>query len=185
MNVLGLDLSLTGTGWAGIDTGEGPILWGTFSPPKAIGELERLAWILKRVTGIATAADLIVIEGFAFGAKGNAVFQIAGLAYLVRYWLWQNKTPFVLVSPHALKKFCVGTSGSSKNPVTKELVIREVFKRWGHDAGDNNQADAIGLLYIGLALTGHYEPTIDAQRAVLADIRSNQAAALSTLEVAA
>lgn len=185
-NVFALDLSLTGTGWAGAEHG-GPPKWGTFSPPKGLDEMSRLGWILKRVTAVAIDADLIVMEGFSYGSKGGALFQIAGLGYLVRYWLWQNKKPFVAISPMSLKKFVCGRAGGNdpatgeKAPVTKELMIREVYKRWGHDVSDNNQSDALAALYLGMALTGDWKPTVSFQQSIITAVRAESKTTLDAL----
>jgi crossover junction endodeoxyribonuclease RuvC len=160
--VLGLDLSLTATGWC---VGSSVVEWGIHDMKKLAG-MERLAAIQTAVQEQARTADLIVLEDFAFGAKGQAVFEIAGLGYLIRYWLWKNSHRFVLVSPTQLKKFITG-----RGNVNKEIVIREVYRRWGHVVDDNNQADAIVLAYIGMALTGASEPTTGEQRAIVADLR--------------
>jgi crossover junction endodeoxyribonuclease RuvC len=160
--VLGLDLSLTATGWC---AGSPLIEWGIHDMKKLTG-MERLAAIQTAVQEQARIADLIVLEDFAFGAKGQAVFESAGLGYLIRYWLWKNGHRFILVTPTQLKKFACG-----RGNVNKEIVIREVFRRWGHVVDDNNQADAIVLAYIGMALTGAWEPATGEQRAIVADLR--------------
>jgi crossover junction endodeoxyribonuclease RuvC len=161
MRVLGLDLSLTATGWCY----GGPVVeWGVHETKKLRG-MERLEAIQAAIQEQARNADLVVIEDFAFGAKGQALFEIAGLGYLIRYWLWKHGKRFVLVAPTVLKKFVTG-----KGTADKSIVIREVFRRWGHVIDDDNAADATALAYIGMALAGTWEPTTAEQRAIVAEL---------------
>jgi Holliday junction resolvasome RuvABC endonuclease subunit len=161
--VLGLDLSLTATGWC--TAGEWALQWGVHETKKLRG-MERLATLQTAIQEQARLADLVIIEGFAFGAKGKAVYEIAGLGYLVRYWLWKKQKPFVLVTPTQLKKFVTG-----KGNCDKQLVLREVYRRWGHVIDDDNAADAVGLGYIGMSLAGEWNPQTAEQKAVIADLR--------------
>jgi hypothetical protein len=144
--------------------------------PKFTDDVPRLLLIRNAVLDLVESYKIesVVFEDFSFGSKGQALFQIGGLAYMVRAELFDNnRIPFYLVSPAALKKFIVGRSGSPGKkgqpgkPVTKEMVIREVWRRWSIEVNDNNEADAVGLSYIGMALAGDWEPTMDAQIQVL------------------
>jgi len=55
--------------------------------------------------------------------------------------------PFFIVSPGQLKKFA-----TSKGNGPKGIVIREIYKRWGVNAKDDNQADACVLAHVAEAL---------------------------------
>jgi hypothetical protein len=48
--------------------------------------------------------------------------------------------PLIQVPPTTLKKYI---SGSGK--ATKDIMIKEIYKNYGIDTNDNNDADAIGL----------------------------------------
>jgi crossover junction endodeoxyribonuclease RuvC len=117
-------------------------------------------------------ADLVVLEDFAFGAAFKA-HEIGAMGFMVRHKLWRLFLPYCPVAPATLKKW---TTGHGNSP--KDLMIKSVFQRWGHDVDDNNCADAIGLAYIGLALTGSWLPTIDPQREVVRDLWKKYAAIL-------
>lgn len=93
--------------------------------------------------------SLIVMEDFSFASKGASLFQIAGLAYIVRYDLWQKHIPSLLVPPTVLKKFVTGQGNSDKN-----VMLKEIYKRWSVDLNDDNVGDAYGLTRIGRALLG-------------------------------
>jgi Holliday junction resolvasome RuvABC endonuclease subunit len=144
--IVAFDLSLTGTACAwmaeptGVPSVEVLSTVGLFGYP-------RLEKIIKYVLQKSEGASTIVIEDMALQAKGSAVMEMAGLAYLIRYSLWARNRQFSLVSPATLKKFITGV-GAGK----KEVIIKELYKRFGYDAHDNNEADAVGLLYLGMAL---------------------------------
>jgi crossover junction endodeoxyribonuclease RuvC len=85
---------------------------------------------------------------------------------VIRYGLYRRGIPYLLVAPGQVKKFATGKGNSEKN-----LVIRAVFQRFGIEADDDNAADAVTLLHIGKAISGLWEPTMDAQREVVAQLR--------------
>lgn len=161
---VGIDLSLTGTGFA-THFSDG-VVHRTITAPKLAG-LERLDSLAEQVDGKIALGDLVVFEDLAFSRNGNGAKENAGLAYLIRWQLWKRGIPYLLVSPTSLKKFVTGAGNAEKS-----LVLREVYKRWGVDAANDNEADAVGLLYIGLAYTGQWQPTTEAQRQVLEALRN-------------
>jgi hypothetical protein len=73
-----------------------------------------------------------------------------------------------------LKKFIAGTGKAEKN-----TLILEVYKRFrDHDgfpisARNDNEADAVGLAFIGKSLLRDYPPQNQAQREVLAKLGYN------------
>lgn len=168
MRIAAFDLSLTATGWA---TSDGlNHQFGVVDVGKLTGML-RLDHIMNTVVGAthsnptaSSMADLILFEDLSFGSNDPSAQERAGLAYIIRreLWLRRRETPYILVAPSALKKFVTG-KGNAK----KELMMLEVFKRFGIDTSDNNIADAVGLMHIGLAIAGRYQTTMGAQREVL------------------
>ncbi len=165
MRVAAFDLSLTGTGWALYPGPSGSMEFGTIRPRMKDG-MSRLDEIVSRVMAIADHAETLLFEDLSFGSNDPSAQERAGLAYLIRHRLWKEGQSFFLVAPSRLKKFVTG-KGNAK----KELMMLEVFKRFGHSPADNNAADAIGLAYIGMALSGAWTPTMQQQAEVLADIR--------------
>jgi crossover junction endodeoxyribonuclease RuvC len=149
--VIGLDLSLTAPGWYKSELPSGTEEHGVWKPPKPeMGELFRLNWIRDKVLDLVRWRDrgvaLVIVEGFAF-ARPNQAHQLGGLGYVVRHALWKAQMPWVDVAPAALKKYVTGRGNAQK-----DAVMRDVYKRWGFEAKDNNVADAFGLWKIGCAL---------------------------------
>lgn len=92
-----------------------------------------------------TQPSLVAIEGYAHGAKFGREMA-GGLGEFIRHALWSNGYDYVDVQPHTLKKYVTG-KGSGK----KEMMLREVYRRWNFDAVDNNDADAYGLARLAQA----------------------------------
>jgi len=136
MNILALDLSLTATGWAH-SMGSS----GVYVPPKGAMGMRRLIAIRDAMLGLATNADLVVIEGFAYGAKGRAVLDIAGMGWIVRVALSERGYPLVEIPPANLKMFATGKGNADKN-----AVLGEAIRKLHYAGNDHNIADALWLL---------------------------------------
>lgn len=139
--VIGLDLSLSNTG-VGVVGGH---LYETLSvkPGKRTGH-ERLAWIGEQLLATYGTADLVVVEGPAFGAKGDAYHQLAGLWWLIAHQVWGAGKPIAVVSPSALKKYATG-----KGTAGKDEVLLATARRFDDFAGGNDEADALWLAAMG------------------------------------
>lgn len=92
--------------------------------------------------------DTITIEGYGFANKHSLV-TLVEVGTVLKYFLYQEGYRWVEIPPNNLKQFVSG-KGTSK----KEMMLKEVYKLWDHDVNTNDEADAIGLAYIGLALKG-------------------------------
>lgn len=160
MRLIGLDLSLTTTGYA---ASTDKVEFGTIEPKGRRGH-ERLEWIWQQIRDVCVGADLVILEDFAF-ARPNQAHQIGMLHGVIRHALWRGGVPFITIPPTRLKKFATGKGNSEKS-----IIIREVWKRWEHNASDDNEADAITLVYIGRSLVGDWEPTADFQREVVGEV---------------
>lgn len=163
--VVGLDLSLTSTGIAYAN--------GTVEHLETDKDrdVERLALILDRVRGALDVAeqppDLAVIEGY--GYHGTKVgFAMGELGGLVRYHLWTDRTPYVVVPPNRLKLYALGKGGGKNTDKTAMVVAAR--ERLAYDGLQDDEADALWLRAYGLDLLG--APLIalpQAHRAALAD----------------
>jgi len=172
MTILGLDLSLTATGWCWCikdQAGDWYDRFGTISTGDRSGT-DRLSWLWKQlavqmVTSYGPAGKLAVIESPSYGSKSATFLQIGWLHWQARILLDKAEIPYVLVAPVQLKQFATGSTKADK-----ALILREVWRRWRVEAADNNQADAVVLAQIGRALVGELDGLTEFQRKVLSRI---------------
>jgi len=87
-----------------------------------------------------------MIEDYAFGAKGRT-FELAEINGVLKWRLHFEmgipREQIMICGGGQLKKFATG-----KGNCPKDIVIKEVFKRWGFDTDNNNEADAYVLVKI-------------------------------------
>lgn len=145
MNIAAFDLSLTQTGYAVASGGE--TRHGTIRPTEK--GMERLSRIRGRVLELSAGADLVVLEGYSFGAKGSAFLSLAEMGGVVRYALWNAGRPFVEIPPATLKKFATG-----KGTAPKEEMLAAAIRRLEYSGANHNEADALWLLTAGLHAFG-------------------------------
>lgn len=142
---LGLDLSLTNTGWAILNNEGDEIVAGGIIKPKERRGIERLEYIEDEIKLVLKNHNplFIAIEGYSFGSrlgKSNAVFGIGELGGVARLCLYKEGRDWIDIAPTVLKKYVTGT-GNAK----KDIVIKEVFRKWKFDTNNNNVADAYSL----------------------------------------
>lgn len=148
MRIMGVDTS-TKTGYAILEGGS-ILKVGVIHYKPSEDRFERYACYALSLLGLVEQynIDLVVIEGYSFGSKFNHQIQYE-LGAVLRYSLWEAGKQFVEVPPTSLKKFVTG-----KGNVKKDLMLLGVYKRWGLDTEDDNEADAYGLAQFGRALVG-------------------------------
>jgi len=103
---------------------------------KRIIALEKDFKFISQIAGLYS----IYIEGPSFASTGAFVLQMGALHYYLRIFLLKKGVEFKIITPGTLKKFVTG-----KGTAKKELMLKNVFKRWGADFDDNNLADAYSL----------------------------------------
>lgn len=139
MAFIGLDLSLTATGVAVIS--EASVEHYTLSPPKGVVGPERLDWFQRKVCDLmGCIPDGVAVEGYSYGSQHSQAHKIGELGGTVKLLLYQDFVPTILVPPSCVKKFTTG-----KGTAPKGTMIMQVFKRWGIECKDDNQADAVAL----------------------------------------
>jgi crossover junction endodeoxyribonuclease RuvC len=148
--IIALDLSLTGTGIARVNSES--VRAETVKCPKLLGN-ERLHFILDRcIRAGVPGADLFVIEGAAYGQQGGqrGHHERAGLWWLVAHSLWCANIPYVVVTPSARAKYATGRGNAPKAE-----VMAAAIRRYGHlvEMADDNQCDAVIL---GAMAADHY-----------------------------
>jgi crossover junction endodeoxyribonuclease RuvC len=142
----GLDLSLASTGFALKYDNAISLETIKTTPQTCANDLARLRYICSEIMRrIPKNVGMVCVEDFFTPQNPFQIGAAIGLAMLgatVRMALYEAGMPFYVVSPGQIKKFATG-----KGVGQKSIVVREVYKRWGIDAKDDNQADACVLAY--------------------------------------
>jgi crossover junction endodeoxyribonuclease RuvC len=183
--VVGIDLSLTGTGIAVAAEGAiGVVVEGakgsdkepvTVRHRRIMDQQERILMAMP-----AGHIDLVVTEGPAYASKGGKPHDRAGLWWRVIGDFLDRGIEVVVVEPTLLKRFGAGTGNASKL-----TMIAKAIKRYPDaDVVDDNAADALFLLEIGQrlvegpfagTLSGAEPPTLnEVARKAIADIQIAQ-----------
>jgi Holliday junction resolvasome RuvABC endonuclease subunit len=154
--VLGLDLSLTGTGIARLRGIELTLL--TTVRPGSLRGVERLQFILGAITDAQRGEhiDLVVLEGPAYSKqRQRGHHEGAGLWWLVAYGLERAGVPWAIVPPTNRALYAAGHARASKQD-----VMAAVRDRYGVGPRDDNQADAFVLAVMGAAFLGADVPNV-------------------------
>jgi Holliday junction resolvasome RuvABC endonuclease subunit len=161
--VIGLDLSLTGTGVA-----HGDDLYGTTATigtgPAARGD-RRLVDIAAQIRWHAEGADLAVVEDLPTHAHAAGIL---GMVHgVTRHTLILLGVPYALVAPASLKRYATGKGNASKTD-----MALATYKRARLEFPDDNQCDAWWLRAMGLEHLGR--PVVElpeTHRAALLPVR--------------
>jgi len=151
---VGLDLSLTGSGFCLKRGTEIQLKTIKTKPADFENDLERLRHIRKTILDLIPVGTVMVcVEDFFIPGRASQINAAKGLIMLgtlIRVAMYEQGMPFYVISPPQLKKYATGKGNGPKG-----IVIREIYKRWGIDAKDDNQADACVLAHIAEALYKH------------------------------
>lgn len=145
MKVLGIDQSLTASGYAVLDEHENVLRLGCITPK--IRGVERLCTIEQQVLDIINEEDIkaVGIEGYAYGTymKSEVLGELGGVLkrafYLVRL-------PTYVIPPTKVKKFATG-----KGNANKTMVVTSTVMKYNLDIKNDNEADAFVIARMVLA----------------------------------
>lgn len=161
--ILGLDLSLTATGWAGIWPTR--FEFGVLSDlgPK-VGWARRLDAYFANLVGVFDYdPDAIWVEDI--GGNQHGAVELG----MVHALFWRAVVDLdvqhrvTMVNASTLKKYATGKGNASK-----PLVLTEAVRRLDYPGSDNNEADALWLADMGARMAGYTRPPLPAaQTAVL------------------
>lgn len=135
-SILALDPSLTAFGYC--LNGESGVI------KSRLKGWDRIAEITGEIFAMTFGVDVVVIEGYAFAARGASTYQIAELGGIVRFWLYQHEITTVEVPPATLKKYATSSGNCGKDQVLAAAIRRFYFQ-----GTDNNAADAHILWAMG------------------------------------
>lgn len=167
-SILGIDLSLTGTGLALITDKnvEFPASTVTVPVPRLIRQPPRTGqrlwttrltttfegfyrwrFILGHVLNWCSRADAVMIEGYSFGSHSSHTRAIAEIGGIVRYHIIEAGMVPIEVPPTMLKKFLTEKGNSDKS-----ICLKECLRRYAFNVDDHNIVDAFTLAKIGEAM---------------------------------
>lgn len=146
VDVVGLDLSLTSTGYACGDDRRA-------ITSKARGP-QRLYEISQEIAGLVVELHdpMVVIEGYSFASRNSHAHSLGELGGVVRLTLWNLRIPYVEVPPTARAKFATGKGNASKGEVMSSVSARTGIVWEGKGAED--MCDAFVLEEMGRARLG-------------------------------
>ena len=170
---VGLDMSLAATGFA-MKRGDVVTMETIKTTPRTCEhDLARLRYITDEVMQrIPKDVKMIGIEDFFTPQNPFQIGAAIGLAMLgatVRMALYEAGYSFFVISPGQIKKFATGKGSGQKS-----IVVREVYKRWGLEAKDDNQADASVLAFLAEALTKPGEDRPQYQKEVVKTVLADR-----------
>ena len=134
MNIIGLDLSLTSTGYS-INGNTGTVSVKTKGA-------ERLFDIREDVNNILVSNNIqyACIEGYAFSARNSQSHKIGELGGAIRLLMYELQIPYVEVPPTSRAKFATGKGNAAKSEVISSISARTGILWVGSGADDECDA---------------------------------------------
>lgn len=147
MNILGLDISVRSLGWAlGDGTPEGTH-FGTedFSNyDKDLGKLfsNYEGW-LNGILYDNSSIELLSFENSYNNMRGISGYMLTNLNGITHKLAYEFSLPRLAYAPPTIKKFVTGSGRASKEEMVESIQQR------GFKVGNNDEADAVGVLLLG------------------------------------
>lgn len=151
MIVVGLDLSLTSTGWSA--DGKSGIISSAFKNEARLDDISRQVKTL--LSNIDTPH--VVVEGYSFASRSGQAHSIGELGGVVKLTLFRMSVPYAIVPPTCRAKFATGRGNASKNEVVSAISAKTGIVWSGKGADDMCDAwilEEMGRVHTG---TGRYE----------------------------
>jgi crossover junction endodeoxyribonuclease RuvC len=156
MKVLGLDLSLTSSGVAVVESGTGVVYTEAIKTKGKKNDTlrerhERHAYILTRIQEIIEehSPQYIVIEGPAYASSVGKLHDRSGLWWIVVFTLMNDLYKVSEVPPTNRAQYATG-----KGRVPKEVVVAAVAEHMSTVVKTDDEADAIVLACMALRSLG-------------------------------
>lgn len=152
-NTLGIDQSYTSCGYCVQDSGHNVLDFGTFRSAAAMDVYDRATYVANFVAdkAIEHKVDRVNIEGLAFGIRGDATRDLAGLLFTIVTTL-RRRAPSVqiaVIAPTSLKKFATGAGKSDKtamiSAVPQEILDKFTEAKFKKTTGLADLCDAYWL----------------------------------------
>jgi Holliday junction resolvasome RuvABC endonuclease subunit len=160
MHVLGIDPSLTSTGYAYRDDEDVRVGSLTQKEARSLKRLNNIALQVEKQAEMCMC-QLAVVEGYAFAFKTNAsrAHSLGEIGGIIKYTLWEKGISLLLVPPNSLKMFALGhyktvqidAGGRKRKVKVKDLVKYAAEAEAGRRFANTDQSDAYWLLRMGEA----------------------------------
>lgn len=159
--MVALDLSLAATGLAATHDhhGRAGLLARTIHTARTARgatdmDHQRVSRVLLDVAAaVKCQPHLVLIEWLPqFEGKGATSLRLAELHGVLKHWLFSKGFRYVDVHPPEVKMWATGNGNANKTQVVE--AVTSTYGRLLH-VGDDNAADAVALLSLGLAAYGH------------------------------
>lgn len=167
VRVVGLDLSLTSTGYS---DGRTHGVVSTRPDEQLEARLDRIIRTVVQFILTDSQPDLVVIEAPAFSRQGPGHDELSALRIMIRYRLWRLKIPYALVPPTTLKKYITGDGAAVKSEMAACLATQYGwdFQDVKVSHGRYDMADGFSLAAMGYDRLGQpignaaYRASLDA-----------------------
>ena len=148
-SILALDLG-TQTGWA-LSSRDASITSGSqsFKPQRFEGGGMRFLRFKRWLTDIKQCSDgidQVVFEEVRRHAGVDAAHAYGGFMGQLTAWCEHHQIPYQVIPVGTVKKHATGKGNASKDEMVAAVRAR------GHAPADDNEADAIALLYLALEM---------------------------------
>ena len=182
--VVGLDMSLTSTGFARIDLLDGTLETWTFGTKEGAGStIKRAKDIGMRILNVMKPDDFVFMEDYAFSIKPKAssVVTLGELGGVVKLLLSQftGLMPFTLTTSE-MRKFVSG-----HGDLKKEMIPVWTYKRYGREMHSHDECVASVLADMGTHILEINQPqypmTGKHQHEIIKRLRGKYLGALQSL----
>lgn len=149
-NIVGIDPSYSATGIAYGDGTTGIVKWQGRERCRLLDAHDQItSGLLWRTEQRSFTPDLVVIEGYSHGSK-HSTHKMGELGGVIRLALMHASIDYLDVPPTVVKKYATG-----KGNANKEAVLAEAIRRLNYQGSSPDEADALWLRQIGLAIQDH------------------------------
>jgi len=145
MNFIGLDFAYANNGVIQLDEDGKIIKQEVITTTKRHSDEQRLIKLHDYISNLIKKDDIVYLEGLSYSSQGRSKAQMGAVHYLIRIFLFQNNIKHKIIAPTELKKFVTG-----KGQCKKDLILLNVFKKWGVEFDNSDLADAYGLARMAL-----------------------------------
>lgn len=154
LHIIGFDQSYTSSGFCVMSESNDVIDFGVYKSDKELDVYNRaisisdfIIELIKKYTPMQ-----INLEGLAFGIRGDATRDLAGLLFVIVTTIRRNYPTIIIriIAPTSLKKFATGSGKSDKKAmmaaVPAEIMQRFMDKKLKKSSGLTDVTDAYWLV---------------------------------------